>query len=77
MLMRFIDLFWLTAPNFYQGPNGEGLKDFGVRDGIFYFVCAVAIGGMWLFFFFFRLGQRALLPVNDPNFVEMLEAKHG
>jgi hypothetical protein len=77
MVMRFIDLFWVTAPNFYQGPNGEGLKNFGILDGIMYAVCAIAIGGMWLFFFFNALSKRSLMPVNDPGFVEMLEAKHG
>jgi hypothetical protein len=32
---------------------------------------------MWLFFFFNALSKRSLMPVNDPGFVEMLEAKHG
>jgi hypothetical protein len=35
------------------------------------------MGGIWLFFFFQRLSKRSLMPVNDPGFVEMLEAKHG
>jgi hypothetical protein len=42
-----------------------------------YIVCPIAMGGIWLFFFFRRLEQRSLMPVNDPHFVEMLEAKHG
>jgi hypothetical protein len=40
-------------------------------------VTFVAIGGLWLANFFHKLNRRALLPVNDPGFVEMLEAKHG
>jgi hypothetical protein len=72
-----IDLFWLTAPNFYNAWDGTGLKNFGVWDTAMYIVCPIAIGGVWLFFFFNRLEKRSLMPVNDPHFVEMLEAKHG
>jgi hypothetical protein len=35
------------------------------------------MGGIWLFFFYLRLSKRPLMPVNDPGFVQMLEAKHG
>jgi len=42
-----------------------------------YFVNTIAMGGLWLACFFWQLGKRPLMPVNDPHFVEMLEAKHG
>ncbi len=77
IVMRVIDLFWLTAPNFYNAWDGAGLKNFGIWDAAIYIVCPIAIGGVWLFFFFNRLEKRSLMPVNDPHFVEMLEAKHG
>ncbi len=86
MFMRLVDLFWLTAPNFYPGaPAGKnvgstaaaGLSNFGLVDAAMYIVCPIAMGGIWLFFFYLNLSKRALLPVNDPGFVEMLEAKHG
>jgi hypothetical protein len=77
IVMRVIDLFWLTAPNFYNAWDGTGLKNFGLADAAMYVVCPIAIGGVWLFFFFNRLEKRSLMPVNDPHFVEMLEAKHG
>jgi hypothetical protein len=77
IVMRAIDLFWLTAPNFYNAWEGAGLKNFGFVDAAMYVVCPTAIGGIWLFFFFRRLEKRSLMPVNDPHFVEMLEAKHG
>ncbi len=77
MFMRLVDLFWLTAPNFYKGYEGAGLKNFHGPDAAMYIVCPIAIGGIWLFFFLNRLEKRALMPVNDPHFVEMLEAKHG
>lgn len=86
LFMRLVDLFWLTAPNFYPGaPAGAnttnyavtGLHNFGLADAAMYILCPIAMGGIWLFFFFLRLSKRSLLPVNDPGFVEMLEAKHG
>jgi hypothetical protein len=77
LFMRVVDLFWLTAPNFYNAWQGPGLKNFGWADGAMYVICLLAIGGVWLFFFFNRLEKRSLMPVNDPHFVEMLESKHG
>jgi hypothetical protein len=77
MFMRFVDLFWITAPNFYKGYYGDGLKGFGLTDGIMYVICPIAMGGIWMFFFCLSLSKRSLMPVNDPHFVEMLEAKHG
>jgi hypothetical protein len=77
LAMRLVDLFWLTAPNFYNGWKGKGLENFGWQDAAMYLLCPIAIGGAWLFVFFWRLEKRSLMPVNDPHFVEMLEAKHG
>jgi hypothetical protein len=84
LLMRLVDLFWLTAPNFYPGaefgpghPATTGLNGFGVVDALMYIICPIAMGGIWLFFFFLRLSKRSLMPVNDPGFVQMLESKHG
>ncbi|MGZ4830374.1 MAG: hypothetical protein ACXV78_12085 [Candidatus Angelobacter sp.] len=76
MFMRLVDLFWLTAPNFYPG-TGAGLNNFHLLDAAMYVICPIAMGGIWLFFFYLRLSKRSLMPVNDPGFVEMLEAKHG
>lgn len=84
LFMRLIDLFWLTAPNFYPGaefgpghPATNGLNGFGLVDALIYIVCPIAMGGIWLFFFYLELGKRSLMPVNDPGFVQMLESKHG
>ena len=87
LFMRLVDLFWLTAPNFYPGaPAGgvtpatsvpTGLANFGLTDAAMYILCPIAMGGIWLFFFYLRLGKRSLMPVNDPGFVQMLESKHG
>jgi hypothetical protein len=76
LFMRMVDLFWLTAPNFYSGTD-SGLHNFHMLDAAMYVICPIAMGGIWLFFFYLRLSKRSLMPVNDPGFVEMLEAKHG
>jgi hypothetical protein len=76
IFMRLVDLFWLTAPNFYPG-TGAGLSNFHLLDAAMYIVCPLAMGGIWLFFFYLQLSKRSLMPVNDPGFVEMLESKHG
>jgi hypothetical protein len=76
LFMRLVDLFWLIAPNFYPGTQA-GLTNFHLLDAAMYVICPIAMGGIWLFFFYLRLSKRSLMPVNDPEFVEMLEAKHG
>jgi hypothetical protein len=76
LFMRLVDLFWLTAPNFYSGADA-GLNNFHLIDAAMYVVCPIAMGGIWLFFFYWNLGKRSLMPVNDPGFEAMLEAKHG
>ena len=76
MFMRLVDLFWQTAPNFYPG-TGAGLNNFHLLDAAMYVICPIAMGGIWLFFFYLRLSKRSLMPVNDPGFVQMLESKHG
>jgi len=77
LFMRLVDLFWQTAPNFYPGGEQGGLEKFGLGDAAMYVICPIAMGGIWLFFFYLRLSKRSLMPVNDPGFVEMLESKHG
>jgi len=74
MIMRLVDLFWFTAPNFY--PEGK-LSLMGASGAAMYILAPIAMGGLWLFFFYLQLGKRSLMPVRDPHFMEMLEAKHG
>ena len=74
LFMRFVDLFWLIVPNFHEAGQVARL---GAIDWLCYIVSPIAMGGIWLYFFFGHLSRRSLMPVNDPHFVEMLEAKHG
>jgi hypothetical protein len=66
MLMRYLDLFWIIEPNF-----SNTLK-FTVADVI----VPVAIGGIWLAYFFRNLAALPLLPAYDPDAHEVLEPVH-
>jgi hypothetical protein len=66
MLMRFVDLFWIIEANFSRTLN------LTVAD----VVVPVAIGGLWLAYFFRNLGSLALLPAYDPTAGEVLEPAH-
>jgi len=69
LFMRYVDLFWLIVPNFHGHIQWLDIA----TDAVTF----IAIGGLWLGTFFYKLSQRAILPVNDPHFTEMLEARHG
>jgi hypothetical protein len=68
IVMRFIDLLWLIVPEFEHGHVGH-LSNYFV-----YLAATIGMGGVWLFWFFRRLSQRALLPFNDPQLQEALAA---
>ncbi len=60
--MRFVDLFWLTRPEFTANalPNWLDLA------------APLAVVGLWLFFFAFNLKQLPLLPLGDPKLEEAI-----
>src|SRR5580658_4623412 len=66
LLMRYIDLFWIIEPNFSKTFNIT-LADV---------VLPIAIGGLWLAYFFRNLGALPLLPAYDPTAVEVLQPQH-
>lgn len=65
LLMRLVDLFWLIAPKFSKGDFHMSWTDV---------VAPIGIGGLWLAFFLWQLKQRPLIPFNDPQLPEVLEA---
>jgi hypothetical protein len=67
ILMRFVDLFWLTMPDFYEGHFHLHWMDFAAPIGL---------GGVWLAFFSWQLKTRPLLPLNDPNLANALAHGH-
>jgi len=66
LFMRMVDLYWLVAPDFRKGPFTLSWMDFAAPVGM---------GGIWLAYFLIQLGERPLMPLNDPHLVEALE--HG
>lgn len=66
LFMRFVDLYWMVGPEFHHH---------GLAVSVLDFLLPIAIGGIWLAFFFRQLKSMPLIPVNDPNLQEVLE--HG
>jgi hypothetical protein len=62
IVMRFVDLFWLTRPEFTANalPNWLDLA------------APLAVVGLWLFFFAFNLKKMPLLPLGDPKLEEAI-----
>lgn len=63
ILMRFVDLFWLTRPEFTSNamPSAWDLA------------APLALVGLWLGVFAWQLKQRPLLPLGDPKLEEAIE----
>lgn len=73
LLMRFVDFFYQIGPSFRVDPRG-------LEKGAFFiswldFAAPIAIGGIWLWWFFGELAKRPILPARDPYFEEAVE--HG
>ncbi|HEV8129884.1 MAG TPA: hypothetical protein VGQ81_01430 [Acidobacteriota bacterium] len=64
IVMRFVDLFWLTAPEFHAGQFRIHWLDFAIPLGL---------GGIWLAFFARQLKARPLLPLHDPDLESVFE----
>lgn len=61
--VRYIDLFWLIAPDLHK--DGFSISWMDV-------VIPASLLSLWLGFYFQQLRGRALLPVHDPQFQERL-----
>jgi hypothetical protein len=65
LVMRLIDTFYLIGPSPTIGSVGH---EIGFHLNWMDFVAPVAVGGIWLWWFFGELMKRPLMPVNDPYF---------
>jgi hypothetical protein len=63
LVMRYVDLFWLTQPALR--PNGFSISWLDI-------VLPLALWSLWLGVFVYQLRGRALLPLHDPEFDEAL-----
>jgi hypothetical protein len=66
LCMRFVDLFWIIEPNFSPTFHVT-LADI---------IVPMAIGCLWMAFFFRNLASLPLLPIYDAQAVEVLEPAH-
>jgi hypothetical protein len=66
LVMRYVDLFWIIEPNFSAAFNLTWLD----------LVVPVAMGGLWLAYFFRNLNSMPLVPAYDVFAVEVLEPAH-
>lgn len=76
ILMRLVDLFWITAPAFHAE---DGYRSTGFHLHWLDLVIPIGIGGVWIALFFAQLKNRPLVALNDPRFQELLagEESHG
>jgi hypothetical protein len=66
LLMGYVDLFWIIEPNFSTNLTVT-LADI---------VVPIAIGGIWLWYFFRNLASLPLLPAYDTDAHEVLQPAH-
>ena len=66
LLMRYVDLFWIIEPNFSMTFKITWLD----------IVVPIAMGGLWLAYFFRNLSTLPLVPAYDVFAVEVLEPAH-
>jgi hypothetical protein len=65
LAMRFVDSYWLVAPDFNQGFHLSWMD----------VAAPIGIGGLWTWMFIGELRKRPLLPLRDPHLEEAIE--HG
>lgn len=75
LFMRLVDMFYQIGPTLRVDPRG-------IAAGAFYiswldFVAPIAVGGIWLWWFFGELAKRPMMPVKDPYLEEAIEHGRG
>lgn len=75
LLMRVVDMFYIIAPTPMIGSHVEAGHAADFRFSILDIVAIVAVGGIWLWYFFGELMKRPLVPINDPFLENAVE--HG
>ena len=75
LLMRLVDMFFMIGPS-------NRIVTYGWAQGTFYIswldiVAPVAVGGIWLWWFFGELMKRPLVPLKDPYLEGAIEHGHG
>ena len=76
MIVRLVDLYWITTPAFHAA---EGSHSAAFHLHWLDIVIPIGIGGIWVSIFFSQLKNRSLIALNDPRFEDLLagEESHG
>jgi hypothetical protein len=65
LVMCYLDIFWFIEPSYHKSIS-VSWQDV---------VVPIAMGGIWMAFYFYNLKQRPLLPLHDPHIHELFEVK--
>ena len=63
ILMRLVDLYWITRPEFTSSAV----------PSVWDLAAPLALGGLWFGVFAWHLKQMPLLPLGDPKLEEAIE----
>jgi len=75
LFMRFVDFFWHIGPSPWVTPGEPAAGAFHL-DWLD-LAAPIAIGGLWLWWFFGQLASRPIVPARDPYFEGAVEHGHG
>ncbi|MDR3765075.1 MAG: hypothetical protein P4M01_13385 [Acidobacteriota bacterium] len=74
LLMRYIDLYWIVAPNPFPGSDAAAHH---LTYHWTYFAAPLALVSIWLGAFFRYFGSRPVLVVTEPMLPRLWEKSHG
>jgi hypothetical protein len=74
LVMRYVDLYWLVAPNPFPGAGAASQH---LTYHWTYLAAPLALVGLWLAGFFWQLGRRPLLVVTEPMLPRLWESSHA
>ena len=69
LIMRSVELSWMIAPMVRHDAHAGG-------PNVFDFAAVLAVGLVWLFFFFRNLASRSVVPAHDPYLKDALNGGH-
>jgi hypothetical protein len=74
LVLRLVDMYYLIGPTPRISTHGKSLEFFASFSWMD-IVAPLAVGGIWLWYFFGELMKRPLVPINDPYLANAIE--HG
>ena len=73
LFTRFLDTFWLIAPNFADIHHNFHFS----AELLQYIFVPAAMTGLWVAYMTHQLRQRPVVAINDPHLSEILEPEHA